>query len=465
MTTMALGYSEGRVARSKFRSECSKAATRQSGQTILLMVLMLALGGAFAFFALASPTTGAAERMRRTAQAMGQVKQALIGWSAARAPSFDSSGNLLPNARPGELPCPDINPLDGYEDGSCAAGALGKVPWKTLRIPEPLDGEGETLWYAVSTKFRVFNLSSDPIMSDTQGDLTVYQGSTAMTLTTRSIAVIIAPGRPLGLQVRGTTSAACAATGTTVAQNQCPGNYLDSIGGESNADVDRQFILASPAATFNDQMLYLTNADLMPGVEQRVAYEMMSLLNQYKIASGVYPWADIRNGESNDGTNRPRFPCYATPTNWGSGGTPALPNWLLNGCPAYPPDSGDQVEGWAKIIYYSAARDVLASSCDTCESSPSQLYLDITNSGFGHRCTAGSIPLSCTSTQITSTDDADVIVITPGAWNGVSSHNWPNSGAITGYFSDAENSDNNDDDYVIPSSAGGLNRDRLYVLF
>jgi len=111
------------------------------------------------------------------------------------------------NNRPGELPCPDTND-DGFEEGTCASGRLGRLPWKTLGIAEPKDGYGETLWYAVAGPFRTYNSNSNAITSDTMGNLTVYTGSTAATLTTQAIAVIFAPGTVMGSQQRGTASAA-----------------------------------------------------------------------------------------------------------------------------------------------------------------------------------------------------------------------------------------------------------------
>jgi hypothetical protein len=439
---------------------CAARARFQRGQAIILTVLILALGAGFLVYSLASPRAIAAQKNAETAAALAQVKEALIGWSASRTPD---AGN--PTYRPGELPCPDTD-NDGSAEPSCAAGAIGRVPWKTLGIPEARDGSGEILWYAIAGPFRYKPQASQPITSDTLGNLTVYQGSSATTLTSQAIAVLFAPGQPLGTQSRSTTTAVCSTTGTTIQQRYCAANYLESNGGGNNAQTGGPFIQATASGTFNDGVLAITNADLMPLVEQRVAREMMSLLWQYKNSTGVYPWADLYDGNSNgnpgsDADNRARFPCgNALPVNWGALAPPiTLPDWLTNGCP----DTGTGVvDGWSSLIYYAVARNSLQNSgsgCTTCSGST----LDVANTGFAYLCTTAPVPFSCTWGSVPS-GSADVILITPGASDG-SPRNWPTSfSTITGYFEDAENRDNNDDNYRIPATSDNPNRDRMFIV-
>jgi hypothetical protein len=72
--------------------------------------------------------------------------------------------------------------------------------------------------------------------------------------------------------------------------------------------------------------------------------------------------------------------------------------------------------------------------------------------------------LSCTS-QVVTTGPADVVLITPGAATANRSGGWPifGVGNISGYFDDAENSDNNDDNFVVPSS-NSYDRNRVYIV-
>lgn len=370
---------------------------------------------------------------------LAKVKDALIGWSASRMPPVGGA-----DARPGELPCPDNDALGsvgyGFEDGSCVAGAIGRVPWKTLGIPEPKDSSGETLWYVIAGPFRNFNMSSAPITSDTLGNITVYHGSTATTLTSQAIAVVFAPGASLGAQNRDPSATAlCATTGSTIARNLCAENYLETAGGINNATPLANlpnpplFIQAQPSSTFNDRLLVITNADLMPIVEQRVAREMKALLESYRATLGVYPWADFDNGDSDLGYNRSRFPCgVALPVIWGSvivPLTPALPNWLTNGC---------GTNGWASVIYYAVGRIVLDPG-DPCLT-----------------CTAGYDQLRVYDTSGTTYVWVNLVLLTPGAATGA--RTW-----VSGYFEDAENNDNDDDNYITPTSTA-YNRDRIYTV-
>ncbi|HEX4985622.1 MAG TPA: hypothetical protein VFV71_06045 [Burkholderiales bacterium] len=422
---------------------------------------MLAIGTGFLVFSLAQPRADIIQKNAETDAALAQVKLALIGWSATRTPT-----STAPTSRPGELPCPDMNNNGMDDDGGCAAGAIGRVPWQTLGIPEPKDGSGETIWYAIAGPFRYKAQANAPITSDTMGNLTVYLGSSAMSLTTQAVAVLFAPGPPVGSQARGATTTTCATTGTTIAQVNCAANYLEATGGGNNAQTGGPFIQAVKSASFNDRVLAITNADLMPAVEPRVAYEMMSYLNRYRAAipSHVYPWADLSDGDSNGdpGTaayNRGRFPCgNALPVNWGSSGTPTLPDWLTNGCPAST--------GWAGVIYYAVATNLLENGGTGCTTPGCAAHggLNITNSGRVFLCTYGASPFTCPLSNVSPGLQNVLLLITPGGWEG-GAHSWSNTtwSPITGYFEDATNGNNSNDNYAIPSSTS-TNRDRMFIM-
>jgi hypothetical protein len=460
------------------------SAAAQRGQAMMIGVVIIFLGIAAVIYTTA--TSGIMALANRqsddTTRAMAQVKEALIGWSAARTPIVGSE-----NRRPGELPCPD-NDNTGTDSGSCVAGAIGRVPWRSLGIPEPKDSSGETLWYAIAGPFRNYGMSTTPITSNTQGNLTVYLDSSSATMTSQAIAVIFAPGAALGTQDRSTTAAACATTGTTIARNLCAENYLDTVAGINNATpflnlTPPSFIQAGRSGTFNDRVLAITNADLMPLVEQRVAREMISLLNQYRAATatsalypgGVYPWADLSDGNSNavpilGAYNRNRFPCgTASPTAWGavpSGGTtatPVLPNWLKD-VAALGDTKCSGLTGWNNVVYYAVSRSILeltGITCTTCTAAS----LSITNpsSVVGTQCTTASTPV-CTPTIITA-GTANMLLIMSGGYTGSPARNWPSASfaAITGYFEDGENSDNDDDSYTVPTSTL-YNRDRIFIV-
>ncbi len=417
--------------------------SHQRGQALILTALLIIVGfGALLFSSTILVSNSIANQHANSVEfELAKARDALIGWSASRTPPVGGA-----NARPGDLPCPDMN-NDGFEDGSCVAGAIGRMPWKTLNIPEPKDSAAETLWYAIAGPFRNYNMNSAPITSDTLGDLTLYIGSSATTLTSQAIAVIFVPGASLGTQNRDpSANALCATTGTTIARNLCATNYLEPTGGGNNAQTGGPFIQAQSSGTFNDRLLVITNAELMPVVEQRVAREMRSLLQGYKAATatsasypgGVYPWADNFNGVSNDGENRHRFPCgTASPVNWNTlvpgsvpgTNTPALPNWLTNGC-------GSNSVGWSHIIYYAVGRNYLEAGGASCV--------------WGY-CQDPTL-------SVNGVPGFEIVLLTPGAASASPRGAWP-----TAYLEDAGNDDDNDDDYVTPTSTA-YTRDRIFTI-
>ena len=379
------------------------------------------------------------QQLQRTTDALAQAKEALIGWSVQRTPSIP-----LPNARPGELPCPDNN-NDGFEDGTCVAGALGRMPWKTLGIPEPRDGAGETLWYAMAGPFRIWAVNSNPINSDTKGNITVYSGSSSTVMTLEAVAVIFAPGAVLGTQDRScTVGVNCTATGqcTTSPASltpKCnPTNYLDTTGGANNATTNGPYISAQASNTFNDRLLVITTDSLMTPVEQRVAREMLKLLQLYKANSGCncYPWPDLSTGFSDFGLNRGRIPGYdlgatsppyALPVDWGVGGAPTLPQWFID-------------NGWRRIIYYAVGRNFLESSGAGCTS-----------------CETGQTTLS-----VNNVPGTEVVMLTPGPAGAGRPVAYPWTNWVP-YLEDPENKDNSNDHYETPLSSA-YSRDRIYTI-
>lgn len=422
---------------------------RERGQAVLLLLALLgALATVFAFGMVAG-SASSVRREQNTVAAFAQVKQALIGWSVSRDPAV---AGQPATARPGELPCPDTNPLDGYEDGSCAAGAIGRVPWKTLGIPEPKDEAGETLWYAIAGSFRIWNMSPVPINSDTRGNLVVYWNSTATPLTTEAVAVIFAPGPALAGQLRDASAAPCPTTGTTIARNLCAANYLEGTGGANNAAIGGPFVAALTSASFNDRLLAITAADLVPAVEQRVAQELRRILQAYKAGNacacinlggkpGCYPWADLSDGRSDAAPytpgserNRGRIPVFgAAPYDWGASpcGTPlpTLPAWFAN-------------NEWRRVVYYSAARDVLGPNTQPCAT-----------------CVDPSL-------SVNGIPGTEALILTPGPIAGPPPRapvplDDPNYWKF--YFEDAANSDFADDLYVVPGTSAHA-RNRIFTI-
>ncbi len=237
--------------------------------------------------------------------------------------------------RPGDLPCPDRD-NDGDADAVpiCNGAALGRLPWKTLGLPDLRDGDGERLWYAVSSSFKnnPRTLCGAPgdagcLNSDSRGTITVRDrngtvvnnGSNPDAYTPSGvIAVIIAPGLVLhrqgagAPQVRGCTvgvdcdaNERCTASPATLTPKCNPVNYLDTLSGtEDNASftdssaidgfINGDVFDASGHLVVNDRLITITYQDLMPLLERRVAREVLNCLTAYASVpqnSGRYPWA------------------------------------------------------------------------------------------------------------------------------------------------------------------------------
>jgi type II secretory pathway pseudopilin PulG len=278
------------------------SSSSQSGAALLIFALLLILGLLSAFFGQLNSASQTAQRDQITNDALAQAKQALIGYAA--------SVQLNPT-RPGDLPCPDNHSpgsiLEGTPSTPCNGNALGRLPWKTLGLPDLRDGSGERLWYAVSINFKnsTRTTCSPPgqvgcLNSDTLGTITVRNSNGTIinngTNSTAAIAVIIAPGGTLTRQ-DGVNQVRDSANAITAI------NYLDIGNGEDNAvfinsDTDG-FINgivrdASNNTIVNDRVLAITTDNLIPVLEQRVAGEVLICLTEYAKKTqnlGRYPWA------------------------------------------------------------------------------------------------------------------------------------------------------------------------------
>lgn len=301
----------------------------QRGQALLAMLVILVLGLSAAIYALVSPTRSTVERDKITAAALAQAKAALIGYAV---------GVDLNSGRPGDLPCPDT--VDNGQTGaSCgnAAGTtgqtsrIGRLPWRSLGLPDLRDGDGERLWYAVSNNFKYNNRTTctSPgatgcLNSDTRGTITVrnsagtviHNGANPDAFTPSGvIAVIFAPGGVLQRQDTGTTQIRdCSGAGCVAVTGVCnstttpkcnPVNYLDVLNGvednsiftdSSNSDGFINGVIrdASGNLIVNDRLITITYEDLMPALQRRVAKEALNCLTTYASTAqnnGRYPWA------------------------------------------------------------------------------------------------------------------------------------------------------------------------------
>lgn len=207
----------------------------------------------------------AAERLRN-GQVLREAKLALIGYVAQQAA-------LGGESNPGRLPCPEAagyfgTASEGIAAASCRLPAVGRLPWRTLGLDKLRDATGEALWYAVSPGWALPNVTASlTINSNSKAQLSVDGRPNA------AVALIIAPGRPLQVPA----SAGCLPRdqrrrSRDVAGNPLPPDARDFLECQ-NAEVpaDERFATSGPSDRFNDQMVIVEAADLLPGIEAAIA--------------------------------------------------------------------------------------------------------------------------------------------------------------------------------------------------
>jgi type II secretory pathway pseudopilin PulG len=305
------------------------------GGASLLVLIVFAILGLILVRLLAGylAADDAADRDKVSLQAIAEAKAGLIAYAVSVQPDTYAK-------RPGEMPCPDLD-NDGDAEITCfqANQRVGRLPWRTLKLPDLRDGHGERLWYALSGTFqrKTFNqcpASGGPacLNSDTHGTITLRNSVGSIVLDGSSgdggaIAVLIAAGpvtTRLGAnqpQDRSCTGDAdvrkcertsvCSGSATALCQ---PRNYLELVDSsvlslrdarnstEDNADFSDAArdngLIAGPVrdaqgnVVVNDLMIPITYQDLMPLLEQRIAGEALKCLHDYAATgTGRYPWA------------------------------------------------------------------------------------------------------------------------------------------------------------------------------
>jgi len=410
--------------------------TRQRGIALLLLLMLVGVGALAVFVTGLNRATQQLERDRITNESLARAKEALIGYALT---SETSSTETQP--RPGNFPCPDNDAPGssgyGIEDSTCVAGRIGRLPWKTLGLPELRDSSGEVLWYAVSGNFRRRSIASTSIInSDTKGTLQVYgaDGSTLLTVPgSEGIAIVFAPGAPLGQDRSSSATANCPTTGTIVARNRCAVNYLENYSSSiGNAITNGPFYAGNLSGVFNDHLLVITTKDLMPALEPRVAKVVKTALQNYYSANGYYPFPakyDVCGGVAcaSDATQRrgrlPLNAATATPVTVDWPGTFDL-SWLF-------------VNQWNQVIYYAVGNSYVSGGSGAC-------------------------PAGCLS--VNATQNVAALFFMPGS--PVGSVVRPTN-SLPDYLEDTENRDGwgagANDVYVTPTSVAH-DRDRLYAI-
>ncbi|HUL42130.1 MAG TPA: hypothetical protein VLV32_09560 [Burkholderiales bacterium] len=311
---------------------------RESGQAlfVLLVLIVAVVVGLIVDFS--SPTALAIQNDNKTARALAQAKDALIGWAISHPDD------------PGLLPYPDRNAdgdYNGYSDCPPTSGnpalLLGELPYIGEKSPcqnpqatinlDNVDGTGENLWYAVSGNLvRGFtdplpNIAANLSDATTTGWLTVRDANGAV-LSNLVAFVVLSPGAIEPGQDRSGPAPAAS-------------NFLDNftIGGTtySNWDVTLGFVSAADTAKvpagsnqFDDQLLFVTRDQYRIAIATRVAGELKKALNQYYSSTLSYPFAAPNpDGECVSGSVTGYIPSQDTIPDCG-GALAGLPAWFPN---------------------------------------------------------------------------------------------------------------------------------------
>jgi len=347
--------------------------SNQGGWIVFLVILAL-LGISLAVFSDATNYSAVKlSRREATISSLAKAKQALLAYTISRD---DGPGA----ARPGEFPCPTADapntPSYGLAASGCTTIKIGRLPWKTLGIPELFDGSGEPLWYALSSKFTT---TITHVNNGSRGDITLYGADGITPEQTEVVAVIFSSGAPIGNQNRSPTDLmTCAATSAlSVARNLCPDNYLDAASGRNNASNEGPFIAAVAGKTFNDDLVYITTGEFMPRIEQRIAKMLTRMLKTYYSSNSYYPYAanyadatqTLRTNQANceantfsgrfpENVSGPAFPPVSNKSctglqEWPVGLPDALPDWYFG-------------NRWNLSTYYAVGKAYVKNGTNKC---------------------------------------------------------------------------------------------------
>lgn len=339
----------------------------QRGVALMLLLMLIGVGALAVFVTGLNRASQQNERDRVTAAALAQAKEALIGYAV-------SVVNLSTGTRPGDLPCPNqvnngiAETICGNASGSTGQNLrLGRLPWKSLGLPDLRDSYGERLWYAVSNNFKK-NTRTSTLNSDTNGTITVRNADGSIRYDSSAsngvVAVIIAPGEGItrqdGLQ-----------QDRTAANINSPLHYLDNIMSEDNADFDETVTLtngffngivrdANGAVIANDRLIAITRDEIMAAIEKRVAQEVFNCLKDYALDplnQGRLPWAAALNPAASpsyddvSGSRFGRLPDTFNNTVIDSGASPMKNGWTTL-CKL---NVGTWWSNWRELVFYAVA--------------------------------------------------------------------------------------------------------------
>lgn len=292
---------------------------KQQGAALLIFILTTVVGASYLLVSKLNANIQLTEQTQATREALASAKAALIGYAV----TYPDKVN--PDEGPGYLPCPDTHTESnkiGWAKGNCSddtGTTLGRFPFETLEMPELRDGSGEYLWYALSQNYRYGPYKLIPLNSNIPGTLTVDTIDDV-------VAILIAPGAPICSQDSRNSSSE---------QYINPRQYLDGVNADGTLNyTQRGPHLCGGEDQFNDQVVFITRAELMAAVEKRVLGEVAQNLQDYYKTVDYYPWlSPFDNPQTSEfrgeiGTCAGHLPLLGDPAS--TTPQPDLTEWLIN---------------------------------------------------------------------------------------------------------------------------------------
>ena len=262
----------------------------QHGAVLFVATLLLLVAIAFAFATFVASPSGEAARGRVTESALAEAREALLAYAADRP--------INAVVGPGYLPCPDVDD-DGWAEPTCGSLSgdtgqeerLGRLPWKTLGVPDLRDGAGERLWYAVSAKYKgLLNCAGSAACVDMSPDVALG------TITVRDASGALVHDGTIVDPLRASEGGAVAIVIAAGAGGRLTAHNAGFI--DRSADGFTQG---------TQRLLAIGYRDLMPRVMRRVALEVGACLRAQAQASGSYPPPVPPCSDSWDGVEAARF--------------------------------------------------------------------------------------------------------------------------------------------------------------
>jgi type II secretory pathway pseudopilin PulG len=265
-----------------------RVVNNQKGMALLMLVFIVTLLSSLSILRSLDAATIQNDKAKKTQKALAEARLALLAYAGSS--SLAPAGCGTNCARPGDLPCPDTN-NDGIAENACGnasgstgqASRLGRLPWRTLGLQDLRDGDGERLWYAVSSRYKR-NTRFRPLNSDTVATITLRNTAGIVVnngaATTGRAALLIAPGA-------GFRRADGVSQIRSLANQNLAVHYLDNAFGEDNqnfVDANANGFISGPIrdaagnVLVNDQILGVTRGDITEVMEKRVLAEVRNAL-------------------------------------------------------------------------------------------------------------------------------------------------------------------------------------------